>query len=341
MKLSIIIPVYNGIHKLIKHALPSIYKQKELETLDYEVIVVDDCSTEGKYEWLENKCKNLKVIKTDKNVGDALARKRGIECASGEWLIFIDSDDELIDGALSVFDREIPDNVNIITCDVIADCGEIVYVKNLLNRHESVCTHAKLWRRSFILEDKNLFTHPKLRVTGDSFFTTVSLHITRKKYGDSSIMNVRIPFYKFNLRDSGTVTSGVNHYLYNGVARLLSYIDMTSIYKDELGEEGVKELLVEYYTMVISQVREIDTSKINIEERRMVYDSCNMWFDYVFRKFKIIKFNDFRDFINEYCIYGSFSTGSLREQYNRWIHERFVERRAIPDYRKDPRVFNA
>ena len=340
MKLSIIIPVYNGIHKLIKHALPSIYKQKELETLDYEVIVVDDCSTEGKYEWLENKCKNLKVIKTDKNVGDALARKRGIECASGEWVIFIDSDDELIDGALSVFNRDIPDNVNIITCDVIIDDSTVICIENLLSQYEIVFTHAKLWRRSFILEDKNLFTHPKLRIAGDCFFVSSSSYVTKKKYGDSSIMKICIPFYRFNLRHSGTVTSEIDNYLFSCIARILFYTDIASIYNDELGEEGIKELLVECYTMFISQAWGADTSKINVEERRMMYDSCNMWFDYIFRKFKIIKFNDFRDLIDKYCLYSSFNMGLLREQYNRWIHERFVERRAIPDYRKDPRVFN-
>lgn len=90
---SIIIPVYNSIDRLAL-CLDSVAAQSYQKT---EVIIVDDCSTDGSLELCreyERKYTNFRVYSKE-NEGVSAARNYGIQKASGEYLQFADSDDEL------------------------------------------------------------------------------------------------------------------------------------------------------------------------------------------------------------------------------------------------------
>ncbi len=92
---SIIIPVYNGLTHDLPVCLNSIWEQS-LDKLLYEVICVDDCSTDGTRQWLKEQCKehcNLKVIENEVNVRQGGARNRGVLAATGMYILFIDQDD--------------------------------------------------------------------------------------------------------------------------------------------------------------------------------------------------------------------------------------------------------
>ena len=100
MKLSVILPVYNSANFIVE-CLDSIYRQ-ELALLDFEVITVDDGSTDNSLLLLTEYAKfhpNLIVIHQD-NAGPSAARNRAIRQAKGDYLIFIDSDDYWLDGQL-------------------------------------------------------------------------------------------------------------------------------------------------------------------------------------------------------------------------------------------------
>lgn len=90
---SIIIPVYNSKDRLAL-CLDSVAAQSYQKT---EVIIVDDCSTDGSLELCreyEKKYANFHVY-TKENEGVSAARNYGMQKASGEYLQFADSDDEL------------------------------------------------------------------------------------------------------------------------------------------------------------------------------------------------------------------------------------------------------
>ena len=57
---------------------------------NYEIIVIDDCSTDGTYEMLQ-KNKDIKLIKNKINSKAGASRNRGIEQAAGEYIIFLDA----------------------------------------------------------------------------------------------------------------------------------------------------------------------------------------------------------------------------------------------------------
>lgn len=95
--LSVIVPAYN-VEKYIDHCLESILRQQV--TFDYEVIVVNDGSTDSTPVRLEKYKKNERIcIINQQNGGLSAARNTGITYSKGEYLCFVDSDDELPDGA--------------------------------------------------------------------------------------------------------------------------------------------------------------------------------------------------------------------------------------------------
>jgi glycosyltransferase involved in cell wall biosynthesis len=91
---SIVIPTYNRL-PILQKCLTALENQQYQEIItDYEVIVVDDGSTDQTLEWLENNQVKLPHVRWFCQVhqGPAAARNLGVEQAKGDTIIFIDSD---------------------------------------------------------------------------------------------------------------------------------------------------------------------------------------------------------------------------------------------------------
>lgn len=99
MLVSIITPSYNSsvyIGATIKSIFSQTYK-------NWELIIVDDCSTDDSIEIIEAYCKmdsRIKLIKLNNNSGAAVARNTGLENASGRFIAFLDSDDKWLPNKL-------------------------------------------------------------------------------------------------------------------------------------------------------------------------------------------------------------------------------------------------
>lgn len=88
MLFSVVIPCFNRLSYL-PQALSSVWSQT---FTDYEVIVVDDGSTDGTAEYLANLTAPVRVVR-QQNAGPGAARNAGTAAAAGEYLAFLDSDD--------------------------------------------------------------------------------------------------------------------------------------------------------------------------------------------------------------------------------------------------------
>lgn len=86
---SVIIPAYNRAQFVTK-AIDSVLRQTYT---DYEIIVVDDGSTDNTREVLENYGDAVRIVYQE-NAGVSAARNAGIRKAKGRWIAFLDSDDE-------------------------------------------------------------------------------------------------------------------------------------------------------------------------------------------------------------------------------------------------------
>ena len=106
--ISVIIPLYNK-EGSIAQALDSVMAQ---ECQDFEVIVVDDGSTDGGAAVVENYGDPRIRLVRQENAGVSAARNRGIEEAKGEYVAFLDADDVWMPGFLSeivALQREFPE----------------------------------------------------------------------------------------------------------------------------------------------------------------------------------------------------------------------------------------
>lgn len=118
---SIIMPVFNG-EQYIRGALDSILKQSYNK---YEIIVVDDSSTDNSVQVVKYYCNQDNRIKLihNKNKGVTFARLSGATAAQGEFIFFMDADDTLPRNALQDINailQQCPD------CDIVI--GDIIYV---------------------------------------------------------------------------------------------------------------------------------------------------------------------------------------------------------------------
>ncbi len=123
---SVIIPVYNA-QDYIGECLDSLVKQ----TLkDFEVIIVDDCSTDGSCEIVKSFGDKFKVLTLSKNSGcPSLPRNFALAAARGEYVYFLDADDLLSETALEelykVAEKFSADVVHSEKCLVFVDTDGI------------------------------------------------------------------------------------------------------------------------------------------------------------------------------------------------------------------------
>lgn len=88
MEVSIIIVNYNG-RKVLEICLQSILK---IKTRNYEIIVVDNASTDNTSSIIQKKYPQVKIITLTDNFGPSYARNQGAKIASGRYLAFLDND---------------------------------------------------------------------------------------------------------------------------------------------------------------------------------------------------------------------------------------------------------
>lgn len=147
---SIVIPFYNRYNEL-ERTYKSVLKSKGIESC--EIILIDDCSTEGKLNFKLREQDTL--IKLDHNSGAAIARNKGIEKAKGEVIFLLDSDD--------IFNSK-----NIIKAakkaiNLNALCYTSIRSQAFISNYPQ-----KVTRKTFIHDV--LYSHPYLCQTSSLFF---------------------------------------------------------------------------------------------------------------------------------------------------------------------------
>lgn len=110
MRFSIIIPVYN-CEQYISASIESVLSQSEDSR---EIIIINDGSTDRTKKICSDYSKKYPFIKliNKENSGVSDARNIGLENATGDYILFLDADDELADGALETFERVIENENN-------------------------------------------------------------------------------------------------------------------------------------------------------------------------------------------------------------------------------------
>ncbi len=103
-KISVIVTTYNRKYE-VRRALDSVYTQT---VTPYEVLLIDDCSGDGTRQYIESfQFKNLKYFELSENSGPGAARNYGIRQSTGDYIAFLDSDNEWYQTKLEEFEKVI------------------------------------------------------------------------------------------------------------------------------------------------------------------------------------------------------------------------------------------
>ena len=164
-KVSIIVPVYNTkmqLNRCIESLIQQTYE-------NIEIILIDDCSSDGSREIIEkfSAISKIKAIYNQQNLGVVETRAKGIEIATGEWISFVDSDDYVDKNFISYMIGQIDDSVDIVQCNSIRFDKEVsvevnteilgkeVYddqLERFLDMNFSVFLWDKLYRKSLFAD---------------------------------------------------------------------------------------------------------------------------------------------------------------------------------------------
>ena len=220
MLVSIIIPVYNA-EKYLNDCVNSILVQ---DFKDYEVILINDGSKDHSIEicnCFAAKYSNIKVVSIE-NGGPSNARNIGLSIANGEYIQFLDSDDELKNGMLSkvnkfameydypdiiLFESEIMDEKRrILRNESLPHNGNIDFRDELINlnqKFKSTTLHYKWnkWYKKDIIDRQNIKFDKDVRLGEDFIFNCDYLKHCR------SFVYVQQPLHNYFKRENQSLTA--------------------------------------------------------------------------------------------------------------------------------------
>jgi len=195
-KVSVIIPTYNR-NELVLDAIDSVLEQT---FQDFEIIIVDDGSTDNTKTHIENYQKNDARIKYvfQKNQGVSIARNTGLKAAQGEYIAFLDSDDRFLidklEKQVSILDKHL--DVGLVYGTILVEntitkklgswghalAGSLEKIEmhqKIYNRHLFFYIGTTLIRKEVI---DNIKFDPRMK-TGEDFLFYLLLSKKTKFYG--------------------------------------------------------------------------------------------------------------------------------------------------------------
>ena len=252
IKVSVVMPVYN-VEEFLGETLGYVTKQTLKEI---EIICVDDGSSDGSLALLREiaeQDQRIKVISQD-NAGAGAARNRGMDQATGDYIIFWDSDDIFNEAALErMYDkiRETDSDLCLCASNQYDMIKERFYETEACIRHEFISETVpfnkydlpdtifnitnnvpwnKLFKRSFI--DKHGLRFQEIRQANDTYFSMMSLFLAdRITYIDEVLVSYRVSnSLSISGKASSTTLCGYDSYVYT-MEKLETYEDFPLVKK--------------------------------------------------------------------------------------------------------------
>lgn len=241
-KISIIMTSYNYA-SYIEEAVKSVITQTYP---DWELIIIDDCSTDNSVGIIDKYAKKdsrIKLIQNKKNLGLASSLKKAISYAQYEWLAFLESDDVWYPEALEEKIKIFPQNPDIIFSDVelFQDADTIKYMEEHFKGIKKF--YIDLKESKFVEDFKNII--PNINI-----IPTFSCAMVRKSLLEQcsfkSPCKTYLDFYLWaQLREAKV------YYIHKKLTRWRMHSDS---YTNKARNNGFKQLIfrTEIYSMLIN-----------------------------------------------------------------------------------------
>ena len=242
-KVSVIVPVYNSC-EYIGSTLDSIINQ---DFSSFELIVIDDGSTDNSLEIIKEKLSKSTIsyeIIHQENAGVSCARNVGIEKATGEYFVFVDSDDYITGNHLSeLYNGETDFSlIQFIKKDGDKLSTPDYYSKRLMSCDEFITKELKMeiyfnfWQlmyKTSIIKDNNIRFNPDVIYGEDTEFALKALI-----YGKEIAVSNEVTYYYIQHSDSAIKTSE-----YRRFEVVEIFEKMAEFYKS-LGKEDLANLII-------------------------------------------------------------------------------------------------
>ena len=200
--ISIIIPVYN-LEGYIENCLNSILAQT---FTDFEVICIDDGSTDRSAEIIKRYCESDSRIKYyyQDNSGVSSARNNGLDKVNGNYVMFVDGDDYLHYQAVEVFVDEIVSS----GCDIV--CSNELYTTDMNEKMSSVSNPV-----AGNMSIEEMFDYKNNRCPGKSVWGKIfKAEVAKRSSFPVGISNGEDGYYIIMLLDSGVSVRHIDTVLY-------------------------------------------------------------------------------------------------------------------------------
>jgi len=189
---TIIITAYN-YDRYIERAIRSCLDQS-LDNEAYEVIVVNDCSSDNTIPILENYKDQVRVFNLEKNIGLAAARNFGVKKAQGQFVVFLDADDYIQRDLLFIQRTFLSENnsLDAVSVDYYMVDERGNHLKHVNSEHEPIACGI-MFRKDLLL-DVGLY---------DESFRAREEEDLRIRFLDKyKIYNIILPLYRYRMHDS-------------------------------------------------------------------------------------------------------------------------------------------
>ncbi len=199
MKVSIVVTSYN-YGNYIERCLRSLLNQN-FDTKNYEVIVIDDASTDNTVEVVErymSKYPNLRLIVNKENVGVAESSNIGIREAFGQFVIRVDADDYVSSKLILFLSEYLEANNGLlgVSCDYVkVDNDELVLGRYYAEKENISC--GIMYRRDMLIE-AGLY---------NADFRHCEEKELRARLGEKyNVEHLKIPFYRYRIHGENKTT---------------------------------------------------------------------------------------------------------------------------------------
>lgn len=278
MKLSILIPMYN-VEEYIDNCLESVINQ-DIPTKDYEIIVLNDGSTDNSYKIAERYAKAYDHVKlySHDNIGLYATRNKLLELAQGDYIYNLDSDDYVVHNSFgALLKSAIVNDVDVIGFEHLSTPKMDLHQATKSNNYKlnigvqsgndflvsNIEYPNTVWwyfiKREFII--KNNLGFDENNPLGDGPFTLRLLHMAdRMLYLPVDIHRyVIVPTSIMNSNDGKHLTKMINNYLeifdrYNLLATDIAKKDKVALSKviDKVEHWRDVNVYVMFYTLIKS-----------------------------------------------------------------------------------------
>lgn len=277
-KYSIIMPVYNAsktIHKSIESVINQTYG-------DWELLLIDDGSSDNSYEIIKNYEKNDERIKGfhQENGGPGRARNLGISKISGDYVLFIDSDDYYENNLLELVNNKIHDThadliyISMINEDDKCNIKNIIDVGKFNGYTKKDYLDMEImgvlpWGPCSKIVKKEIAEKTKFSnlAVGEEIIYSYEL-INRS----DNIIFLDVPLYHYVHNENGQHTKGGNdpwHDVVNIMTKYLKENDYYMNHVDAVKCLSLKGLLISVYRISVNN--NIKTSILMIKEKHTEY----------------------------------------------------------------------